>query len=302
MISIPKSWQEWIWTNENLENILDTTKKEEIENLSNQEPTSNDILDMNIKEIAQEILESDEIRWKLKWIELKDMDTKIPNIGNYNLWSTIRDEYKKIMKQYNRLHEGRSDSFKIFKKTLEDIADKGIFTEECKKYSNTIEDAASRNRRRFIVRAKPLAKLLTMVRINSRKEIANIRYKNNKEKNMYLKEWSPWNYDTIENDKYIDNIFVPKNTIEVHIEYYSPKENEDWTTKVLLEWLQLIKSYILSHPECPWILMSSRLIYSIIKEKPNMAKRIWLNERNTYINEKEKHATAFIDRDIFLIK
>jgi hypothetical protein len=45
-----------------LENILDNTKKEEIENLSDQEPTSNDILEINIREIAQEILESDEMK------------------------------------------------------------------------------------------------------------------------------------------------------------------------------------------------------------------------------------------------
>ncbi len=299
MILIPTWWPEWKCPNEKLGNILDNTKKEEIENLSDQEPTSNDILEMNIREIAQEILESDEMKWRLKWIERKGMDTKIPNIGNYDLWSTIRDEYKKIMKQYRRFHEGRSDSFKIFKKTLEDIADKGIFSEEFKKYSETIEKEAKKNRKRFIARSKNLAKLLTIARITSRKDIANIRYKNNKEKNNYFKEWSPWNYEIIENDRYSENIFVPKNTIEAHIEHYSPKEYEDWINKVFLEWIQLIKSYIAEHPECPWVLMGSRLIYSIIKDKPNIAERIWLTEKNTSIDEKERHATAFIDRDTF---
>lgn len=299
MILTPKAWWDESQTNNSLENITNTTK-EEIAYLSNKELTSNEVLDKNIEEIANEILALEEIQPKLQKVPLQGMDTKIPNIGNYDLWSAIRDEYKKIMKQYRRFREGRLNSFKLFKKTLEDMADKGIFSEEFKKYSRTIEDATSKNKRKFIARAKPLAKLLTIVRINSRKEIANIRYENNKEKNMYLKEWSPWNYEIIENDGYIDNTFVPKNTIEAHIEYYSPREHESWITKVLLEWIQLIKSYILSHPECPWVLMSSRLIYSIIKDKPNLAKRIWLNEKNTYINEKEKHATAFIDRNIFL--
>jgi hypothetical protein len=140
---------------------------------------------------------------------------------------------------------------------------------------------------------------LTIARITSRKDVANIRYKNNKEKNNYFKEWNPWNYEIIENDRYSENIFVPKNTIEVHIEHYSPKEHENWINKVFLEWIQLIKSYISEHPECPWVLMDSRLIYSIIKDKPNIAERIWLTEKNTSIDEKERNATAFIDRDKF---
>lgn len=298
--STSKQWPLWTQINDS-EAIINTTENKKANNISETEFTSQDLLESEIKEIAKEILESNEVKEKLKWIQLNGIDTKIPNIGNYDLWSTIRDEYKKIMKYYRRFHEGRTDSFDIFKKTLNDIADKGIFSEEFEKYSNTIEEAAtSKNKKKFIARTKPIAEMLTIARITSRKTIANIRYENNKEKNLYLKEWSPRNYDITENDWYNDGIFVPKNTIEAHIEYYAPKENEDQITKVILEGFQIIKWYLFQHPECPWVLMSSRLIYSIIKEKPRIAERVWIKNRTTSIDEKAKHATTFIDRETFL--
>lgn len=248
-------------------------------------------------DIIEDVLSLSTVQEKLERIDIQWGATRIPNIGNYNLGSTIQNEYKNIIKCYKTYHEGKISRTSHFKEILKKLWEEGRYTQKMEFYYQTIERVITEQPlKKFLIRAKPLITSLVVTRIIARDIIANIRYNEAKEECTLFKEGNPTNYEIIQEDCDIEEIFVPKNSINIHILNFW----KEGVVKKLLEGVGLIKDYLERHQDCPWFFVESWLLYSFIKHQPNITKRMWLNEQNLQIDEKSKTAKAFVSRETFL--
>lgn len=302
MIHTPEKPSWWKWPNEKLGGITNKIREKWLKVLGKEGLLWEDVLlDRMTIQTAENILSSSIVKKELLKVKRQWTETKIPNIGNYDLWSTIRDEFRKITKIYRKYREWEKEAFEIFKNDLKNLIDEGFLRDSLEKHYKEIEDAAGqKNIKKFILRARPLVESLVLIRIIDREKMSQIRNNKHWDKFIAFKEWNPIHYDIIWKDEDKNGVFVPKNSIEIHIEWVEKK-----ITKSLLESFWLIRKYLEEHTECPGIFMHSWLVYLIMidshdKQKNNIAKRFWLNESNTKLDQKTKLWRSFVKRDIFL--